>query len=64
MDGVNVSGMGKYDDNIAIIIGNEGRGISDELLNLSDISVSIPMQNNVESLNASVSAGILMFILK
>ena len=52
------------DQNIAVVIGNEGQGVSDELLKLSSKTVSIPMNNNVESLNASVSAGIIMFILK
>lgn len=47
-----------------LVIGNEGRGVSDRLKAMADITVSIPMQNQVESLNASVSAGILMYNLK
>ena len=47
--------------NIALIIGNEGNGASQELLCNSDINVKIPMNGNVESLNAAVSAGILMY---
>lgn len=46
-----------------LIIGNEGNGVSQTLQSLSDITVTIPMQNNVESLNAAVSASILMFNL-
>ncbi len=44
-----------------LIIGNEGNGISREAKLLVSKSVSIPMKNNVESLNASVSAAILMY---
>ncbi len=45
----------------AIIIGNEGRGISDPVAELADIRVFIPMQGEVESLNAAVAAAILMY---
>lgn len=47
-----------------LVIGNEGRGISDEIKNIAEKVVAIPMQNGIESLNASVSAGILMYQLK
>lgn len=46
-----------------LVIGNEGRGVSEEIKGLPHISVSIPMQNNVESLNAAVSASIIMYLL-
>lgn len=45
----------------AIIIGNEGSGISRELIEESDIRVKIPMERGMESLNAAVAAGILMY---
>ncbi|KAK3026221.1 hypothetical protein RJ639_040506 [Escallonia herrerae] len=45
---------------IAIVVGNEGRGISDEALELSDLHYSIPMKGMVDSFNVSVAAGILM----
>lgn len=51
----------KYDGNIAIIIGNEGKGVSELALKSSDYVVSIPMSEKIESLNASVSAGILIY---
>ena len=44
-----------------IIIGNEGNGVSKDLRKLATKTVCIPMQNGVESLNASVSAGIIMY---
>lgn len=46
---------------IAICIGNEANGISDELAVESDEFVKIPMSGAAESLNAAVAAGILMF---
>lgn len=64
MHGTDVSRLNKDYKNFAIVIGNEGKGVSDKISEISDKIVSIPMDNNVESLNASVSAGILMFILK
>lgn len=47
--------------NIALVIGNEGSGVAEEFLKSADIRVTIPMINTTESLNASVSAGILMY---
>jgi len=64
MDGEIIDTPASIKENFAIIIGNEGQGISRELRNLSDKTFAIPMDNGVESLNASVSAGILMFLLK
>ncbi len=46
---------------IALIIGNEGNGISKELINLSDEKVKIPMEGSIDSLNAAVAAGIMMY---
>ena len=48
-------------ENIALIIGNEGNGICRELIEGSDLKIKIPMHGNIESLNASVAAGILMY---
>ncbi len=45
----------------AIIIGNEGNGISPELISRADEKISIPMAGNTESLNAAVAGGILMY---
>jgi len=44
-----------------IVFGNEGRGLSRLVKEKCDELVSIPMKKRVESLNVSVSAGILMF---
>lgn len=48
----------------ALIIGNEGNGIEQELFDISDKTISIPMQNNIESLNAGVSGSIIMYQIK
>lgn len=45
----------------ALIIGSEGEGVSQLTLELSDQTVSIPMSGVIDSLNASVAAGILMY---
>jgi len=46
---------------IAIVIGNEGNGISDEVKSFCDFTVKIPMSENTESLNAGIAASILMW---
>ncbi|WP_102399947.1 TrmH family RNA methyltransferase [Haloimpatiens massiliensis] len=43
------------------IVGNEGNGISEEIVNMSHIKVKIPMPGGAESLNASVAASIMMY---
>ena len=48
----------------AVIIGNEGSGISDELLEKADIKLKIPMEGKVSSLNAAVSAALFMYQMK
>ena len=50
-----------YADRTAFLIGNEGNGLSDELTSLADIKLRIPMQGRVESLNAAISAALLMY---
>lgn len=46
---------------VIIAVGNEGSGISDEILKLADEIVKIPMPGNAESLNVAVAAAIMMF---
>ena len=45
----------------AIIIGNEANGVSKNILDYADKIIKIPMDNQVESLNASVAASILLY---
>lgn len=46
---------------IAIVIGNEGKGISEKVKKNCDFLVKIPMKGKVDSLNASVSTGIVVY---
>ena len=49
-----------YNMPVCLIIGNEGKGISDVIFKKCDYIASIPMVGKVNSLNASVSCGILL----
>lgn len=60
MDGVDYRSL-DYDMNVVLIIGNEGKGMSRLLEKQCDYIVSLPMVGKISSLNASVSAGVLMY---
>ena len=53
-----------YKEGTAILIGNEGNGLRDEVSNKADIWVQIPMKGQVESLNAAIAAAIVMWQMK
>lgn len=59
-DGINVREE-DIPSKLAIVIGNEGNGISDEVSKLCDKNLYIKMSDEVESLNAGVAASILMY---
>ena len=46
---------------LALMIGNEGAGLSPELSSLADFAVTIPMPGKMESLNAAAAAAICLF---
>ncbi len=46
---------------VALVIGNEGKGIGRLVREKCDVIVSLPMKGKINSLNASVAAGILMY---
>lgn len=46
---------------IALLLGSEGEGISGEYLKKADLEVKIPLLGEIESLNVSVAAGVLMY---
>lgn len=50
-----------YTGKIALVIGNEGKGMSKLVKDNCDFLATIPLAQNVESLNASVAAGIMMY---
>lgn len=60
MDGEDYSRV-SYSNKCAIIIGNEGTGLSRIVRESCDYIVSIPMKGKVNSLNASVAAGIIIY---
>ena len=47
-----------------ILIGNEGKGVSDELIKMATLKLTIPKFGHAESLNASVAAGVLMGLIR
>ena len=59
-NGVDVRDSKTY-SHFALIIGNEGKGMSEELSELCDEYLYIKMNNQCESLNAAVAASILMY---
>ena len=50
-----------YTGDSAFLIGNEGNGLSEGLASLADEKIRIPMCGQVESLNAAIAAGLLMY---
>ena len=60
-----LKGKSDYDDityrKAAFLIGNEGNGLSDETAALADTYIRIPMEGQVESLNAAVATAILIY---
>ncbi len=49
---------------LALLVGNEVRGLSQQILKYCDAVVDIPMYGKKESLNVSVAAGIALYALK
>lgn len=50
-----------YCNKTAFLIGNEGNGLKDSTAKLADVYLKIPMEGEVESLNAAVASSILMY---
>jgi len=48
-------------DNIAVVIGNEGSGLSQRMMDAVDIRVMIPMPGKAESLNAATAASMILY---
>ena len=51
----------KFNNKTIVILGSEGKGISSPVLKKCDDTFKIPLQGNIESLNVSVAAGIIMY---
>jgi TrmH family RNA methyltransferase len=50
-----------FNQNFALVVGNEATGISYDIINFSDYNIKIPMSGETESLNAAVAASIIMY---
>jgi TrmH family RNA methyltransferase len=50
-----------FEGKTGIMIGNEANGLSEKICRLADVYVKIPMEGELESLNAAVSAALLMY---
>lgn len=61
LGGKNCYDQENYQSGTAILIGNEGNGLRDEVSNAADVWVKIPMLGQVESLNAAIAASLMMF---
>ncbi|MCL2088142.1 MAG: 23S rRNA (guanosine(2251)-2'-O)-methyltransferase RlmB [Oscillospiraceae bacterium] len=53
-----------YSGAIALVVGNEGKGISRLVKEKCDFLIKIPMHGNISSLNVSVASGIIMFEMR
>ncbi len=62
MGGVDVS-IVNVEGDIALLLGNEGNGVSGRAVQLADKVVSLPMSNELESLNVAIAGSILMYTL-
>ena len=51
----------EYTRACGFMIGNEGNGLSDQIADMADTYIKIPMEGRVESLNAAISATLLMY---
>jgi len=54
----------KIDGPFCLVMGDEGEGVSSEVMSLCDTTLRIPMTGNTASLNVSVSAGIAIYQLQ
>ena len=61
LEGKNNYDQEDYTKAAAFFIGNEGNGLSRELSEKTDVWIRIPMEGKVESLNAAMASGILMY---
>ena len=61
LHGKNSYDQESYTGGTAFLIGNEGKGLTDEAADSADCLIRIPMCGKVESLNAAMASGILMY---
>lgn len=61
MDGTTALGTDPFNTPAAFIVGNEGAGIREKTLSACDVTLSIPIHERTESLNAAVSAAVVFY---
>lgn len=61
LKGTDFYAMENPGERFVLVIGNEARGISEDVREAADVRVRLPMRGGAESLNAAVAAGILMY---
>ena len=59
MVGIDITGFSK-DSKIILAIGNEANGLSQNMREITDDYIKIPMEGEIESLNAAIAASIIM----
>jgi len=62
LNGENIYNISKPEKAV-LLIGNEGKGISDDLINLANQKITIPSKGGAESLNVAVATGIVCALL-
>lgn len=63
-DAVYIDSFNKPDDDIMLVLGNEGSGLREDTLNMMDINAKIDMVGDSESLNVAIAGAILMHHFK
>jgi len=63
MQGKNVYNIDRPQGVYGIVMGNEANGVSERILSNATSLISIPMQNDVESLNVAVATAVIIYIL-
>lgn len=64
MNGENLFDSDIESEKVAVAVGNEGNGVSKDLVQYATKTISIPMDNELESLNVAVSGSILMYEIR
>ena len=61
MGGENVFTISNFSNKVGFVVGNEGNGVSENIKSIISNKISLPMENNVESLNATVAGSVIMY---
>lgn len=53
-----------YSENVILVVGSEARGVAKETQDISDLQIKLPLAAGVDSINAAVCAGVIMYEIK